>query len=297
MGFGNGARVEVEGNYRTNHLRSAYPVSGSNSSAQEAYGVMFNALYDFDLRNTGWDVAGMMPYLGLGVGWVHTNWDKVTIASGNGRVRINSGDDNFGVQGIVGVAFPVQAVPGLAVTAEYRLIDEPTNRDYRSLYQVNGASYSSTTRVSSDINQSLLIGLRLALNTPQPAAAATAVPAMQTVNAVQPAPARSYLLFFDWDRADLSTRALQIIADAARNSTQMKYTKLDVSGHADLSGTHAYNQGLSLRRANAVAQQLVKNGVPENAIVITALGDTKPLVPTAPGVREPQNRRVEIVIN
>jgi outer membrane protein OmpA-like peptidoglycan-associated protein len=63
-----------------------------------------------------------------------------------------------------------------------------------------------------------------------------------------------------------------------------------------LTGTHAYNQGLSLRRANAVGQQLVRDGVPENAIVITALGDTQPLVPTAAGVREPQNRRVEIVI-
>ena len=104
-------------------------------------------------------------------------------------------------------------------------------------------------------------------------------------------------MFFDWDRADLSLRATQIIADAAQNSTKVKYTKIDVQGHADLSGTHAYNQGLSLRRANAVAVQLVKDGVPETAIVVTALGDTQPLIPTAPGVREPQNRRVEISIH
>ena len=63
-----------------------------------------------------------------------------------------------------------------------------------------------------------------------------------------------------------------------------------------LSGTPKYNQGLSVRRAQAVAAELVKNGVPTNAITIQGFGDTHPLVPTGPGVREPQNRRVEIII-
>jgi OOP family OmpA-OmpF porin len=69
-----------------------------------------------------------------------------------------------------------------------------------------------------------------------------------------------------------------------------------VAGHADKSGTAAYNQGLSLRRANNVAAELVRLGVPRTAISISAFGDTKPLVPTAAGVREPQNRRVEIIL-
>ena len=76
----------------------------------------------------------------------------------------------------------------------------------------------------------------------------------------------------------------------------MAYTKIDVNGNADTSGTHAYNQALSMRRAEAVAGELVKDGVPKAAIAITASGDTHLLVPTGPGVREPQNRRVEINI-
>jgi outer membrane protein OmpA-like peptidoglycan-associated protein len=53
---------------------------------------------------------------------------------------------------------------------------------------------------------------------------------------------------------------------------------------------------LSVRRAQTVAAELVKDGVPNNAISIQGFGDTRLLVPTGPGVREPQNRRVEIII-
>jgi outer membrane protein OmpA-like peptidoglycan-associated protein len=54
--------------------------------------------------------------------------------------------------------------------------------------------------------------------------------------------------------------------------------------------------GLSIRRANTVATELVKDGVPKAAIAIEGFGQTHLLVPTADGVREPQNRRVEIII-
>jgi outer membrane protein OmpA-like peptidoglycan-associated protein len=113
---------------------------------------------------------------------------------------------------------------------------------------------------------------------------------------IPPAPARTYLVFFDWDKADLTDRARQIIADAAQASTHTETTRIEVDGHADLSGTPQYNQKLSLRRAQAVGAELVKDGVPQNIIMIQAFGDTRPLVPTARGVREPQNRRVEIVL-
>jgi outer membrane protein OmpA-like peptidoglycan-associated protein len=103
-------------------------------------------------------------------------------------------------------------------------------------------------------------------------------------------------VFFDWDKSDLSDRARQIIADAAQASSKVTTTKIEVDGHADRSGTPQYNQALSMRRAQAVGAELVKDGVPQNIISISAFGDTRPLVPTAPGVREPQNRRVEIVL-
>ena len=111
-----------------------------------------------------------------------------------------------------------------------------------------------------------------------------------------PAPSRSYLVFFDWDKAALTDRARQIIKEAADNSTHVQYTRIGVNGYTDTSGTPQYNMGLSIRRANAVAGELVSDGVPRSAISIQGFGETHLLVPTGAGVREPQNRRVEIII-
>jgi outer membrane protein OmpA-like peptidoglycan-associated protein len=111
-----------------------------------------------------------------------------------------------------------------------------------------------------------------------------------------PAASRSYLVFFDWDKATLTDRARSIVKDAAENSSRVQYTRLEVNGYTDTSGAPTYNKGLSERRARTVAAELVRDGVPQNAISVQGLGDTNLLVPTGAGVREPQNRRVEIII-
>jgi outer membrane protein OmpA-like peptidoglycan-associated protein len=126
---------------------------------------------------------------------------------------------------------------------------------------------------------------------PPPPPVAPPVPvAQQTV-------ARTYLVFFDWDRADLSARASQIVAEAASASTHVQVTRILVNGYTDTSGTPRYNQALSVRRANSVANELVKDGVSRSEIDIKGFGETHPLVQTGPGVREPQNRRVEIILS
>jgi hypothetical protein len=73
-------------------------------------------------------------------------------------------------------------------------------------------------------------------------------------------------------------------------------TRIEVDGYTDTSGTPHYNQALSIRRAQTVGAELVKDGVPKAAISIQGFGETHLLVPTGAGVREPQNRRVEIII-
>ncbi len=72
--------------------------------------------------------------------------------------------------------------------------------------------------------------------------------------------------------------------------------RITTTGHADTSGTPAYNLALSERRANAVKAELVKLGFREAEIVVMFRGEAEPLVATGDGVREPQNRRVEIVM-
>lgn len=257
-GFGNGLRVELEGNYRYQPLKAG-GVTGHNST----YGPMVNALYDFD-AGLGWAV----PYVGAGVGY---QWGEVR---GAGIAASSKGA--WAAQGILGAAFPISDVPGLAVTAEARVMSTLEKVRY------NGGN------TDPQLNISGLVGLRYAFGAAPVVAAPAPVPA--------PAPARTYLVFFDWDKADLTPRARQIIADAAQASTRVATTRIEVGGHADRTGTAAYNQQLSLRRANAVAAELVRLGVARTAIAISAYGDTRPLVATGPNTREPQNRRVEIVL-
>ena len=104
------------------------------------------------------------------------------------------------------------------------------------------------------------------------------------------------MVFFDWDRSNLSAQALNTIKQAANAFKTKGNARITATGHTDTSGPENYNMALSLRRANAVKDALVRNGVPMGAIQVVGMGESQPLVPTADGVREPQNRRVEIVI-
>jgi TonB-dependent receptor len=111
----------------------------------------------------------------------------------------------------------------------------------------------------------------------------------------QPQPARSYLVFFDFNKSDLTSQAVAIVDQAAKNAGPAKVTQLTVTGHTDTVGSDAYNMRLSRRRAESVAAQLEKDGIKSSEIEIVAKGKRDLLVPTADGVREPQNRRVQIV--
>jgi hypothetical protein len=110
------------------------------------------------------------------------------------------------------------------------------------------------------------------------------------------AQSQAFMVFFDWDRSNLSAQALSTVQRAASTFKTRGSAQITASGHTDTSGPEAYNMALSLRRANAVKNALVQEGVPAQAISVVGRGEANLLVPTGDGVREPQNRRVEIVI-
>jgi outer membrane protein OmpA-like peptidoglycan-associated protein len=195
----------------------------------------------------------------------------------------------LGYQAILGAAYPIVQVPGLSVTAEYRFLGTVSQTlKGTARASVAGGADAGTVKFDVDnFNHSLLIGLRYAFNT---------APAPAPIMAAAPAAMRSYLVFFDWSRADLTDRARQIIAEAAQSRTNQQVTRIEVNGYADRSGPAQFNEVLSLRRAEAVAAELLRRGVPRNEIVTRGFGEANPLVPTADGVREPQNRRVEIIL-
>jgi len=210
-------------------------------------------------------------------------------------VTANGTSGRFGYQGIAGVAAPLTwlGVPGLTLTAEYRFLgtDQPKVLADLRLGGPSGQVLQRQGFKTANFDHSALLGVRYAFNQPPPARP----PAPVTAAPEQPMPARTYLVFFDWDRADLTDRARQIIAEAAQAATRVQVTRIEVAGHADRTGTAVYNQGFGQRRAQNVAAELVRRGVPREAITVTSFGDTRPLVATAADVREPQNRRVEIV--
>ncbi|MCW5734430.1 MAG: OmpA family protein [Enhydrobacter sp.] len=121
----------------------------------------------------------------------------------------------------------------------------------------------------------------------------------RTVWCVEPAmiiTAPSFIVFFDFDKADLTSAAQDTIAKAAMAYRTKGGAQIKASGHTDRAGTEAYNMALSLRRANAVRDQLIREGVAASDISVVALGESHPMIQTADGVREAQNRRVEIVV-
>jgi OOP family OmpA-OmpF porin len=290
-GFGNGLRVEIEGNYRNNNVRNITGALSSGGTVHQ-YGAMANALYDFNFLNLNAAGVGIVPYLGAGVGYGFNDWRNVAgRGSNNARIITDDRDGQFAYQAIAGVAFGLDAmVPGLALTTEYRFYGTMQPALATTGVTPGGVAVAAGNYKPDNFNHSVLVGLRYAFNAPRPA------PVVAAPVAAAPAPARTYLVFFDWDRADLTDRARQIIAEAATNARAVSATRIEVSGHADRTGTAQYNQRLSVRRAEAVAAELVRRGVARNEITIQGFGFDRPLVPTAMGVREPQNRRVEIVL-
>ena len=72
--------------------------------------------------------------------------------------------------------------------------------------------------------------------------------------------------------------------------------RVNVAGYTDRSGAASYNVRLSERRASAVRDELVRLGIGASTISMEALGETQNARQTADGVREPLNRRTEVVI-
>jgi OmpA-OmpF porin, OOP family len=300
-GFGNGLRAEIEGAYDYNAInnRAGTARPERTTGNQGTYGVFANAFYDIDLHKLGLHIDAFQPYVGAGAGALWTHFAPITsVADGGNVFRMGGTGANFAYQAVVGVGFPIRQVPGLKFAVDYRFIGiDVRSGAVGTLYSSAGIG-TGTVHLSPAFLHQVAFGISYAFNAaPKPPA-----PAPAAVEAPAPVAARSYLVFFDWDASALSPRALQIVAEAAANSTRVATTTVTVDGYADTS--HAlpgrrgqdYNLRLSLRRAASVRAELVRDGVPAGAIAIHGYGDTHLLVPTGPDAREPQNRRVEIVL-
>jgi outer membrane protein OmpA-like peptidoglycan-associated protein len=102
------------------------------------------------------------------------------------------------------------------------------------------------------------------------------------------------LVFFDSGSTRLGRGAIEVLDALNPAGWSKDVGRVEIVGHADRTGSATSNLRLSLRRAETVRDALVARGAPESLFVVSGAGEDDPLVPTADGVAEPQNRYVTI---
>jgi OmpA-OmpF porin, OOP family len=308
--WGNGFRTELELSYRNSDFDQIDPTvgfsgfpAGSISGDTVTYGYMGNILYDFAAPGNSFT-----PYLGVGVGGATIEHSIVGAVAAGGAptpalsIAYGGTKTVFAVQGIAGVA--INLAEELALDISYRYFT-PFSPDFTGT--LNGVP---TTFEVDSTSHNLFVGLRLNFG-------GSSAPAVQykdcwdgsSVPMTAECPPQlveeqsadldpvGFTVYFDYDKANLTPQASTLIAEAADRALQNDIDTVVVSGNTDTSGSSAYNQALSERRAKAVRDALIANDVPADRIRSEAYGESNPAKATPDGVREPLNRRSEVVIS
>lgn len=298
-----GWRKEIEFSYRNNDVRHfagdglgfvGWPDPALDGDIR-SLAFMFNVIKDF---NNGGTVT---PYIGIGAGMARLKADYYG-TGGPGTLVIDDKSWEFAYQGIAGLAF--QLAEGLALDVSYRYFETLDPK-------FSGTLAALPTVVNQEYNShSVFAGLRWNFGAPAAAApqykdcwdgssvpvAANCPPQLDENNAANLDPI-NVIVYFDYDKSNLTPEAANLIQEAAARAKANNVSTVVVSGHADRSGGSAYNQQLSERRANVVRDALVANGISADSIRIESFGEDRPAKPTEDGVREPLNRRTEVVIS
>jgi OmpA-OmpF porin, OOP family len=251
-----GPRIALDVGYGQLPLNFSLPGTALNGKAGQLSGLV-NLYYDFFPTST------ITPYVGAGAG--------IAFIDSNNAL----GSTQFAWDAILGAKYNMSSSLAFSLEGRYIGTTSPS-------VNFNGQTFSGQ-------NQNILVmaGITYKFNQPQAAPPPPPPP---------PVAAPSFMVFFDWDRSNLSQQALNTIQQAANAYKTKGNARVTATGHTDTTGPEAYNMALSLRRANTVKDALVRDGVPAAAISVIGKGETQLLVQTGDQVREPQNRRVEIVI-
>ncbi len=240
------------------------------------------------------------PFLGVGVGLARLNFDDL---AASGVTLADQKDTNFAGQFIVGARRAVTKNIDLNASYRFLLAGESDVRLANgnigeTFYRSHGLFLGMTFKFGGSKKQPARQEPRPAPPPPPPAKVEPAPPPPpppqpepEPVPVVIPGP---FIIFFDWDSAELSPQAMDILRQAAQAYKDFGVARIDAVGHTDTSGPVWYNDSLSLRRAESVRAALIRLGVGANDVVVTGSGENAPLIATLDGVREPQNRRVEI---
>jgi outer membrane protein OmpA-like peptidoglycan-associated protein/outer membrane protein W len=248
------------------------------------------------------------PFVGLGFGAVQTNVKvlgqfSVNPAAAPVNLSINGKEIAPAAQFLAGMAWALSDRTSLDMTYRYMAVGKTT---------VNSTSGTTATgyvpgRFAGEMdNQTLTIGLRMALGAPVPPPPPAPEPEPYTPPPPPPAPApepvkpvyeaREFIVYFEHDKSFLTADAQSVVSAAADYSKAGGAARVVVVGHADTSGSAAYNVRLSERRAKVVADALAGQGVDPATLAVDWKGETSLAVATKDGVKEPLNRRSTINI-
>jgi len=299
--------LEEEIAFRHNTMFHFFHVGAGNSNAlfqgaRDSKAFLTNLLYEFaipDIRLGSFNFHSPVTiHVGAGVGAVNVV-DGVSFTphppgffsafGSSGGTLLHANEWAFGYDGIAGVRYEIN--PNLFLDLDYGYLATTPITFHNKASAAGGAGvFSGLSYKSSYEKHDCVVSLVVKFGVPSsPPALAAPVPA---------APARNvYLVFFDWDAYNVTPAGMRVVERAADQYKAGGRVRLELAGYADLSGSAGYNQRLSERRANAVADALARLGVPRGDMAVSGHGIDNPRIPTALGVREPQNRRVEIVFS
>jgi len=260
------------------------PATGNLSS--NSY--MWNVYYNFKPGEK------TRPYIGVGIGISSLKFSGI---GGAGNIFVaNQTDETFTTQAIAGIRHAVSEKVDLVFSYRYTRMDK-VQFNVATTLPVNGALNDHT----------LMAGIIVKLGRkappppppPPPPPAAKPAPPPPPPPAPEPKPVTipgPFLVFFDWDSDVVDEQGMSILEAAAQAFNEFGVARIIAVGHADRSGSNDYNMDLSEARAQNVQAALQRLGIDMNVVNISWRGEEDPRVATADGVRERQNRRVEITL-
>ncbi|MGA7714099.1 MAG: OmpA family protein [Rhizomicrobium sp.] len=226
-----------------------------------------NLVYDIPVSHK-WDVS-----IGAGVGMASVGIKTFDTLN---NLYISGAKVGIAYQGIVGVNYSVSDYTDISLDYRYRVFSDDNS------YYTPCPGYTAKVK---DLNeQALMLSVRFFMSPPPPPPPPPR----------PPPPVKTYIVFFDFDKSNLTEKAQEVVAEAVKTAKANGFVKVLVVGHTDTVGSDKYNQALSVRRAQAVKDEMVREGLGGDGISIEGKSFHDPLVPTGPGVREPQNRRAVI---
>lgn len=249
---------------------------------------MLNGLFDFGSDD------GLQGFFGGGIGVARVDMDATVALSGPGA--INDSDTGLAWQLLAGVRAPISDSWDVGLRYRYFNAEDVNLVDTRGLGLVTDVkSHSILGTITYNFG-----GEPEPEYVPPPVTPPPVTPPPVTRPPVTPPPAPPpcntgpYIVFFDWDESAITAEAANTLDQAVTAYANCGMASVMLAGHTDRSGSVQYNLGLAERRNTSVANYLTGKGIPGSRISSAALGESQPRVQTPDGVREQENRRVEV---